>query len=143
MKEEYRQAFAEVYEIFKLMPQELLDKIPENFYQMIEEERDTLYNPNIKEPIENQTLKNETVIILGLIYRDFLCSPEERKELKEKDAKDIQKVKELMQNESRKKYNPDDIFENKQKKNETKENSMVTQEKWYQKIFNIIKNIFS
>ena len=143
MKEEYRQAFTEVYEIFKLMPQELLDKIPENFYQMIEEERDTLYKPNIKEPIENQTLKNETVIILGLIYRDFLCSPEERKELKEKDAKDIQKVKELMQNESRKKYNPDDIFEGKQKKKKTKENSMVTQEKWYQKIFNIIKSIFS
>ena len=143
MKEEYRQAFTEVYEIFKLMPQELLDKIPENFYQMIAGERDTLYNPNIKEPIENQTLKNETVIILGLIYRDFLCSPEERKELKEKDAKDIQEVKELMQNESRKKYNPDDIFENKQKKNKTKENSMVTQEKWYQKIFNIIKSIFS
>ena len=89
MKEEYRQAFAEVYEIFKLMPQELLDKIPENFYQMIEEERDTLYNPNIKEPIENQTLKNETVIILGLIYRDFLCSPEERKECKTNQEKNI------------------------------------------------------
>ncbi len=142
MKEDYRQAFTEVYEIFKLMPQELLDKIPSNFYRMIEEERDTSYNPNIKEPIENQTLKNETVIILGLIYRDFLCSPEERKELKEKDAKDIQEVKELMQNESRQKYNPDDIFEKKEKKSKIKENSMVTQEKWYQKIFNVIKSLF-
>lgn len=28
MKKEYMEAFSEVYEIFKLMPQELLNKIP-------------------------------------------------------------------------------------------------------------------
>ena len=80
------EAFSEVYEIFKLMPQELLNKIPKKFYEIIKEERDKEYLPNIKEPIENQKLKDETIILLGLIYRDFLCSQDEKKRLQEKDA---------------------------------------------------------
>ena len=141
MKEEYRQAFTEVYEIFKLMPQELIDKIPQSFCKMIEDERDKFYTPNIKEPLENQVLKNETVIILGLIYRDFLCEPEEREILKERDAKDIQQVKELMQKRIKEKYNSNDIFEKKDRNKKTK-SITVQKEKWYQKIFNIIKGLF-
>lgn len=38
---------------------------------MIEEEKEETYYPNIQEPLEEQKLKNETIIILGLIYRDF------------------------------------------------------------------------
>ncbi len=37
---------------------------------MIEEKAKT-YCPNIQEPLEKQKLKDETIIILGLIYRDF------------------------------------------------------------------------
>ena len=139
MKKEYTQAFTEVYEIFKLMPKELIDKIPQSFYKMIENERDRFYTPNIKEPLENQILKNETVIILGLIYRDFLCEPEEKEILKERDARDIQQVKELMQKRAKEKYNSDDIFEKKDKKTKS---MTVQKEKWYQKIFTAIKNIF-
>ena len=78
MKQEYRKAFTEVNAIIQLMPEELVDKIPSKFRVMLEEEEDKDYYPNIKEPLEEQKLKEETIIILGLIYRDFLCSPEER-----------------------------------------------------------------
>ena len=94
------EAFTEVNEIIKLMPEELVNKIPSKFREMIQEERDRNYVPDIKEPLENCKLKEETIIILGLMYRDFLCSPEE------------------------------------------KSMTIVQEEKWYQKIFNIIKNIF-
>ncbi len=87
MKKEYMEVFSEIYEIFKLMPQELLNKIPQKFCEIIKEERDKEYIPNIKEPIENQKLKDETIILLGLIYRDFLCSTDERKKLQEKMQK--------------------------------------------------------
>ena len=93
MKEEYRIAFTEVNEIMKLMPIELINKIPRKFREMIEEEKDNNYIPDIKEPIEKCKLKNETIIILVLIYRDFLCSQDERKKLQEKDARELQKVK--------------------------------------------------
>ena len=145
MKPEYREAFTEIYEIFKLMPQELLNKIPIKFYEMIKEERDTEYIANIKEPLEKQKLKNETIIILGLIYREFLCSPEEKKRLQEKDAMQLQEIEKALEDEIRQKYNPDDIFKNKINKQrpQQEENALiVVEEKWYKKIFNIIKSLF-
>ena len=144
------EAFTEVNEIIKLMPEELVNKIPSKFREMINEEKDEQYEPDIKEPLEKCKLKEETIIILGLMYRDFLCSPEERKKLQEKDAKELQEVKKAIEEEARQKYNPEDLFKNKKNeekvtyKEETEEKSMtiVQEEKWYQKIFNIIKNIF-
>ena len=149
MKQEYREAFTEVNVIIQLMPEELVDKIPSRFRVMLEEEKDKNYHPDIKEPLEEQKLKEETIIILGLIYRDFLCSPEERKELQEKDAKELQEVQMAMEQEMREKYNPDDIFKNRRKNNSeeqsyTENTSMIVvkEEKWYQKIFQIIKKLF-
>lgn len=140
------EAFTEVYEIFKLMPKELLNKVPKKFYEMIEEEKSTEYSPNIKEPLEQQKLKNETIIILGLIYRDFLCSPEEKKILQEKDAREFQEVQKALEDEIRQKYNPDDIFKKKveeEKKQQNVETRMiVVGEKWHDKILNLIKKLF-
>ena len=148
MKQEYRKAFTEVNAIIQLMQEEIVDKIPSKFRVMLEEEEDKDYYPNIKEPLEEQKLKEETIIILGLIYRDFLCSPEERKELQEKDAKELQEVKMAMEQEMREKYNPDDIFKNRRKDNPEEQSytgntsMIVVEEKWYQKIFQIIKKLF-
>lgn len=143
MKQEYREAFAEVDSIFKLMPISLLNKIPTNFRNMINTEKATDYEPTISEPFEEQQMKEETIIILGLIYRDFLCSEEERKILKGKDAEKIKQAEE----ELRKKYNPDDIFKKKdisQEKEKNKEISLaiIPEKKWYKKIFNLIKVLF-
>ena len=150
MKQEYKEAFTEVNEIIKMMPIELVNKIPSKFREMIEEEKDNNYIPDIKEPIEKCKLKNETIIILGLIYRDFICSPDERKKLQEKDARELQKVKKDIEEEMREKYNPDDIFKKKNQNNMEESNAkeentsmvVVQEEKWYEKIFNLIKRIF-
>ena len=148
MKQEYKEAFEEIYEIFNLMPKELIDKIPLNFYNMIKEERDTNYKPNIKEPLENQKLKDETIIILGLIYRDFLCSQQEKKILQKKDAKEIQKIEKEIENEKRKKYNINAIFKDKSTQNEIKMSEqkkiiVYEEKKWYKKIFDLIKKFFA
>ena len=143
------EAFAEVNEIIKLMPLELVKKIPSKFREMIVEEKDNNYIPDIKEPIEKCKLKNETIIILGLIYRDFLCSPDERKKLQEKDARELQEVQKAVE-EIRERYNPDDIFKkrnqnNIEESNNKEENTsmiVIQEEKWYQKIFNLIKGLF-
>lgn len=146
MKEIYREAFVEISEIFKLMPKTMLNKIPSRFRQIIENEKSTTYTSNIKEPLEQCILKEETIIILSLIYRDFLCSKEEKERLQYRDA---QKIKEA-EDELREKYNPDNIFKKKIEPNinnttEIQENLSlvkVEEDKWYKKIFNIIKNIF-
>ena len=147
MKKEYKEAFSEVNEIIKMMPDELVNKIPNKFKIILEEERDKEYNPNIQEPLEKQRLKNETIIILGLIYRDFLCSPDEKRKLQEKDARELKEVQKALEEELREKYNPDDIFKSKREvknevQSEEKSLTVVKEEKWYKRIFNLIKNLF-
>lgn len=146
MKEEYRKAFSEIEQIIELMPNGLQNKIPNKFKNIISSEKSKIYKPNIKEPFEECEIMYETKIILSVIYRDFLCSESERNEIKFRDS---QKLKEY-EDELRKKYNPDDIFKNKniqpenkiQENNEEKSIAVIQEEKWYQKIFSIIKNIF-
>lgn len=150
MKKEYKEAFTEVYEIIKLMPSELSNKIPNEFIKMLEEEKDSTYFPKIKEPIENEILKDETIVILGLIYRDFLCSKEERKKLQEKDARELKEFEQELDKKMREKYKPDDLFrkDKTELKNDldftNKDNVTVyKKEKWYKKILNIIRRIFN
>ena len=148
MRIEYRQAFTEVYEIIEMTPDELREKIPKKFYDMIKENMDKDYFPNIKEPLEKQELKDETIAILGLIYRDFLCSKEERNKLKEKDAYELKMAEEEIEKVLIPKYNPDDIFKkkNQDKKvsvEEKKEMIIIEKEKWYKKLLNIIKHLFN
>ena len=85
MKEEYREAFSEVEQILNLMPTNLSNKIPARFKNIISSEKSKTYTPRISEPFEECELKEETTIVLAVIYRDFLCSKEEREELLERD----------------------------------------------------------
>lgn len=141
MKREYEEAFAEVDEIFQLMPIDLLIKIPLEFKKIISENKAQDYKPKFKEPIEEQQLKYETKIILGLIYRDFLVSPEEREELQAKDAEELKKALEEMQQQ----YDIEKIFE-KRKKVINEENSTdlipYKEQGFLSKLFNLIKGIF-
>lgn len=149
MKLEYRQAFTETYEIFKLMPQELLNKIPKKFYEMIAEERDKNYIANIKEPLEENKLKPETIIVLGLIYRDFLCEKSEKKRLQEKDIEELKRVTKELEETKKQEYNPEKIFEEKSIDTKTSESmikkiSMVKyKESFWMKIKNWFKNLFN
>ncbi|MBP3255913.1 MAG: hypothetical protein J6M60_05445 [Clostridia bacterium] len=146
MEEKYKEAFAEMSEIFKLMPQSMVNKIPKGFRDIIEKEKSTTFETNIKEPFEKCKLKEETVILMALIYRDFLCPEEERKELQKRDAEELKKAEE----ELREKYSTDKLFKRNNEVNasnkivETQEKALVEvkEEKWYHKIFNLIKGIF-
>ena len=146
MNEVYREAFSEIDAIFELMPINLLNKIPEKFRNIIKNEKSANYKPIISEPIEEYELKEETIIILALIYRDFLSTNEERELLKLRDAEKIKEAeKELYE-----KYNPNNLFkktniasENNNKTSSSSENQLIVyEEKWFKIIFNIIKNIF-
>ena len=143
MKREYQEAFTEVDEIFKIMPIDLLSKIPLQFRKIISENKATDYKKEIKEPLEEQQLKEETVVILGLIYRDFLASPEEREQLQLRDAEELRKIEQEMQE----KYNIENVFEKKKFKKEenqfeTKELIVYKETNFIKRFFNLIKGIF-
>lgn len=144
MDKELEEAFSEVDAILKLTPAELTKKIPIQFLKTIEENKSKDYKVDIKEPIDNNNLKHETKIILGLIYRDFLVDPEERKELQIKDAEEAKKIKQEM-NE---RYDIDNVFQRRMAKNTSaaEETALAIykeqKEGFLKKIFNLIKGIF-
>ena len=57
MDRAYEEAFAEIDEIFKIMPIDLLSKIPAQFRQMISENRARDYDVRIQEHLEEKNLK--------------------------------------------------------------------------------------
>lgn len=138
-------AFSEVDAIIRIMPSNLVNKIPLKLQQLINAYKNDKYKPIIEEPVENYELMDESKIILSLIYRDFLCSNEEKEKMQIRDS---EKLKEEEQ-QLREKYNPDNIFKNRnmilsQEEQVAEETRMtiVQEEKWYQKIFNLIKGLF-
>jgi hypothetical protein len=121
------------------MPTSLSNKIPFGFKQIVSTEKSKTYYPKISEPIEECTLKEETTIILAVIYRDFLCSKQEKEKLIERDSNNLQEF----EKELRKKYNPDNIFKNRKnlqpvlENNISEENAIIEykEKNFIQKIF--------
>lgn len=141
MNRAYEEAFVEVDEILKMMPIDLLSKIPMKFRKMISENKAKDYKVEIKEPLEEEKLKEETVVILGLIYRDFLASPDEREELQLKDAEELKRIELEMQQQ----YDIDNVF--KKRKNaldDTASTDLIVykEQGFLKKLFNVIKGIF-
>lgn len=147
MREEYLKAFSEVEQIIKLMPESLQKKIPNRFINIISTEKLQAYIPNIKEPFEECNIMEETKIILAVIYRDFLCSEEEKKKIKLKDSQKLIEYEE----ELRERYNTDNIFKNRIntsnnlsiEKNEYTAIVEVKEKSFLRRIFEKIKNLFN
>lgn len=85
------QVCSEVYDIIFHMENELFNKIPKSFINIIEQNRDEKYETKIdySKSINDQELQRGTRVILSLIYRDYLCSEKQRKILIEKDEKEL------------------------------------------------------
>ena len=105
------QSFTEVYDIIMHFEKDMYSKIPPKFLNLVKQNRDMNYKVNIdyNKNLNEQNLLQKTKIILSLIYIDFLCSPEQRNELIEKDKIELELEEKLL----REKYNPDNIFKKK------------------------------
>ena len=142
MKREYEEAFAEVDEMFKIMPADLLRKIPTQFKEMISLKKAKDYNIKIQEPLEQQHLKQETIAILGLIYRDFLSSPEERERLQFEDNKKMVQIEQEMQQQ----YDITSVLKSRRNNKIEEEYStdltIYKEPGFIKKFFNLIKGLF-
>lgn len=147
MDRNYQEAFVEVEQILKIIPLELSNKIPMKFRKIIIENQAPDYKVIIQEPLEQQKLKKETLVILGLIYRDFLCDEEERNRLKQEDVAELNRI----QKELEKQYDINNVFEKRKAKNATQEEveqenstslTLYEEPGFLKRIFNLIKGIF-
>ena len=106
----YKKAFTEVYTILSYLDEEEYNKIPHEVLETIDANRDKEYEYKIYEDIDlrNQPMLLETKAILFNLFRDYLCTNEQKQKIIR-----IQK-EERYKNELKKMQRYDiDIFKNK------------------------------
>lgn len=139
MNNKYAKAYTEVLEIIKYFPKEEYNKIPNEKIEFYKNNMDKNYNfiINPREDLSNQNISAEANAIIINLFRDYFATEEQKTKIKE--------ILELNQRkkeqEKREKYNPDNLFINKESKIESIENSVAMIEH-KESIFTKIKNWF-
>lgn len=137
-----RQAYTEIDNFIELLDEYNKNKIPQKLREYFKKEKDGEYIKNINpnQPIKEQNLKEETLALIAMLNLQYWCEDEnEKQRLKAIYAENERKYQE----ELREKYNPDNLFKNKQKIVEEKieETLMVEyKESIIKKILNKILN---
>ena len=156
---EYSKCLVQVDEILNYLNPEELKKIPENVRKTIKDDKDKNYEWKYDEgkKLEEQNLNRKSIAILSYLNMEYLLNDEQRKLMEQ-----IHRVNEQKQEEEkRKQYNPENIFENKSnikedktvqvasnestsKESKESENLAITKkDRWYNKIILYIKSLFS
>ena len=156
---EYSKCLVQVDEILNYLNPEELKKIPENVRKTIKDNKDKNYEWKYDEgkKLEEQNLNRKSIAILSYLNMEYLLNDEQRKLMGQ-----IHRVNEQKQEEEkRKQYNPENIFENKsnikedktvqvasnestsKESKESKNLVMTKKDRWYNKIKLYIKSLFS
>lgn len=136
-------AYAEVDAILDLLEDEYVNKIPAQVREFFKKEKNKEYRTNINAEIglDKQDLKDETISILTLLQINYLCDSEEEKQEILNELYENDRLKE----ELREKYNPDNIFKNRNNKLEKEENATMVEYKepsFIRRILDRIKILF-
>jgi len=139
---ELAETATEINVIFDNLSNDILTKIPKNvqdFFKSIASDSYKFEYDNTK-TLNEQELKPKTKGIIALLYRDYICNENEKKQFIEKYNIYIDKQEQI----KHEKYNPDNLFKSSKKQALCDEVLPITyeKEKWYTKILNLLKGIF-
>lgn len=145
MEDNYQKAYKEILEILKYVPEESVKKIPQEMRDMFEKEQLKTYDFQIdtSKTFEEQELLEETKAILANIFRDYWATPYQKERIEIKEKYNRQQSEE----QKRKRYNPNDLFKNKNNRNPDLEKLSnlpieVKKESFFKKIINFFKKKF-
>lgn len=142
MSAEIKKAYSEIYEILQLLGSEFVDKIPNEFIEFIDKEKDNDYYPNIKKdiPLEEQNLFEDTINILAMLKLDYWCENESEKE----ELRNILIENErIYQEDLREKCNPDNIFKRKEIENSNNLPIEIEKVNLWKRILRYIQKLFN
>lgn len=109
MSNNYAKAYKELLEIIKHFPLDEYNRIPIDKIKFYEENMDKNYNftinPNID--LSEQNILKETKALIVTLYEDYFATEEQKEKINEILKLNQKKVEQ----EKRKKYNPQDLFE--------------------------------
>ncbi len=138
-------AYKEIYEILKIFPKELVDRIPKYKLDYIKQNMDESYEYNItKETFDGKTMLDETSAILAILFRDYWATEKQKNKIINYHNTQREKIV----NEIKEKYDPENVFKQRrieeEKIDEKKENLSVVEykENILKKLLNKIKLIF-
>lgn len=143
-------AYKEIYEILKIFPKELVEKIPASKIDYIKKNMDKDYEYNVTvETFDGKTMLDETAAILAVLFKNYWATPKQREQMEK--YHNMQRLK--LDQEAREKYDPEKIFkrenefidsnDNKKDKIKEQEITMVKKEEsFFKKILNKIKSFF-
>ena len=139
----YARAYTEVLEILRHFSNEEYSKIPESKIEYFKQNMDTNYNFSIDPSVDlkEQNISMEANAIIVSLFRDYFATDKQRVILKNL----LKQNQDKRDAELREKYNPDNLFKNKQPKvientsNEPEHNEMI---EYKESIFTSIKNWF-
>lgn len=140
-KEEYAKAYTEILEIFKYFPEKLLKKIPKDTIKMYFDNRDKnyIYYFDSQKDFEEQEVSQLTKVLIANIFIKYWATNQEKKKIDEYDKKQF----EIIENEKREKYNPNEIFNNNINRKVEDNKSLIVDEHvgFLKSILNKIKNM--
>lgn len=141
---EYAITYKEVMTILSYVPKSDVDKIPQEKLEFYKSNMDKEYEYKIDETkqFEEQEMSDITKAVLANIFKDYWATPYQKEKIKAKEEYDLKKIEE----EKSKKYNPNNIFKDKQvNKIITSINlpTKVKKEKLVKKLVEFIKNIIN
>lgn len=140
-----RRALTEVNEILKYTDYSVLEKIPQKFFEFVKQNMDTEFIPNVipGEELMSQPISMEAKELLGLMYRDFLTTKEEREKLVERDEQVLKDInKEIELTDMAKKDDEQAIKpEINHDENGTGTALIKFEEKWYKRLWSKLKNV--
>ena len=143
-----QETYSEVYCILNMLGENYIKRLPNSLYKIIRDSKSSTYNPQYskEKSLNEQNIKRESLSMIALFHLNYWCNSNEEKEQLKQLFKNNE---EKHQVEIREKYNPDNIFKNTNKniqekiqQSEETRMTVVQEEKWYKKIFNLIKNLF-
>ena len=134
--------YNEVLEVLKYASKDEYEKIPKEKIEYFNENKDETYEYTFNST--STVISNKACILLVKLYLNYIATEKEKEEI----LNDLKENSKLVEQEKNEKYNPDDLFKkqyNELQKVENDNTQLVqyVELKWYKKIWNIIKNIFS
>lgn len=143
-KENYAKAYTEILKIIEYLPDSEYQKIPQKLINEFYNKSDKEYVFDIQSEVdfEKKELLKETEYIMYGLYRNYLADEEEKEQLEKLESKLYNDSEE----NKRAKYNPNDIFNNKNEKGFNEEISnkvdlVEYNESLFKKIWNKILNL--
>lgn len=140
---EYAEAYTEVLKILSYVPDEDVAKIPEEKLNFYKENMDITYEYDLdaNKEFEGQEMSEITKAILANIFKEYWATPYQKERIEAKEKYDLEKLEE----EKREKYNPDNIFKNKETiiNNNPNLPMEIKKENFFKRLINFIKGIIN